>query len=106
MHPQDKAGHHRRGNMPVGVFVSSVEEGGPAAEAGIQQGDIIQKFDGTTVQTYDNLTNQLSYYQAGEQVEIVISRAEGGQYQEQTVTVTLGAKSDAQSSAQDSQNGQ
>ena len=66
----------------------------------------IQKFDGTTVQTYDNLTNQLSYYQAGEQVEIVISRAEGGQYQEQTVTVTLGAKSDAQSSAQDSQNGQ
>ena len=93
-------------NMPVGVFVSSVEEGGPAAEAGIQQGDIIQKFDGTTVQTYDNLTNQLSYYQAGEQVEIVISRAEGGQYQEQTVTVTLGAKSDAQSSAQDSQNGQ
>lgn len=93
-------------NMPVGVFVNSVEEGGPAAEAGIQQGDIIQKFDGTTVQTYDNLTNQLSYYQAGEQVEVVIARAEGGQYEEQTVTVTLGARSDAQSSDQDSQSGQ
>ena len=93
-------------NMPVGVFVRSVEENGPAAEAGIQEGDIIQKFDGTTVQTYDNLTNQLSYYRAGEQVEIVIARAEGGAYQEQTVTVTLGARSDAQSSTQSSQSGE
>ena len=93
-------------NMPVGVFVRSVEENGSAAEAGIQEGDIIQKFDGTTVQTYDNLTNQLSYYRAGEQVEIVIARAEGGAYQEQTVTVTLGARSDAQSSTQSSQSGE
>lgn len=93
-------------NMPVGVFVRSVDENGPAAEAGIQEGDIIQKFDGTTIQTYDNLTNQLSYYRAGEQVEVVVSRAEGGQYQEQTVTVTLGAKSDAQTSTQDSQSGE
>ena len=87
-------------NMPVGVFVRDVEEGGPADQAGIQTGDIIQKFDGTTVQTYENLTNQLAYYKAGEQVEVVVARAEGGQYKEQTVTVTLGAKSDAQSSSQ------
>ena len=90
-------------NMPVGVFVRDVEEGGPADQAGIQSGDIIQQFDGTTVQTYDNLTNQLSYYRAGEQVEVVVARAEGGQYQEQTLTVTLGARSDAQSSSQSGQ---
>ncbi len=87
-------------NMPVGVFVRDVEEDGPADQAGIQSGDIIQKFDGTTVQTYENLTNQLAYYKAGEKVEVVVARAEGGQYKEQTVTVTLGAKSDAQSSSQ------
>lgn len=84
-------------NIPVGVFVASVEEGGPADEAGIQKGDIIRKFDGTTVQTYDNLTDQLSYYKAGEKVEVVISRADSGEYKEQTVTITLGSKKDAQS---------
>ena len=89
--------------MPVGVFVRVVVVGGPADQAGIQSGDIIQQFDGTTVQTYDNLTNQLSYYRAGEQVEVVVARAEGGQYQEQTLTVTLGARSDAQSSTQSGQ---
>ena len=84
----------------------SVDENGPAAKAGIQEGDIIQKFDGTTVQTYDNLTNQLAYYRAGEKVEVVVARAEGGEYKEQTVTVTLGAKSDAQNSSQSSQSGE
>ena len=93
-------------NMPVGVFVRSVDENRPAAKAGIQEGDIIQKFDGTTVQTYDNLTNQLAYYRAGEKVEVVVARAEGGEYKEQTVTVTLGAKSDAQNSSQSSQSGE
>ena len=93
-------------NMPVGVFVRNVDENGPAAKAGIQEGDIIQKFDGTTVQTYDNLTNQLAYYRAGEKVEVVVARAEGGEYKEQTVTVTLGAKSDAQNSSQSSQSGE
>lgn len=93
-------------NMPVGVFVRSVDENGPVAKAGIQEGDIIQKFDGTTVQTYDNLTNQLAYYRAGEKVEVVVARAEGGEYKEQTVTVTLGAKSDAQNSSQSSQSGE
>ena len=93
-------------NMPVGVFVRSVDENGPAAKAGIQEGDIIQKFDGTTVQTYDNLKNQLAYYRAGEKVEVVVARAEGGEYKEQTVTVTLGAKSDAQNSSQSSQSGE
>ena len=53
-------------NMPLGVYVDSVEEDGPAAKAGIQAGDIILKIDGTTVESADNLQSQLAYYEAGE----------------------------------------
>ena len=87
-------------NMPLGVYVDSVEEDGPAAKAGIQAGDIILKIDGTTVESADNLQSQLAYYEAGEKIDFVIARADGGEYKEQTVTVELGSKKDAQNNTQ------
>lgn len=80
--------------IPLGAFVDSVEEGGPAQTAGIQKGDVIVKFDGMTVSSSSDLVGKLEYYQAGETVEVVISRAQNGEYQEQTVSVTLGKKSE------------
>ena len=32
------------------------------------------------METYDNLTGQLEYYEAGEEIEFEISRADGGEY--------------------------
>ena len=83
-------------NMPLGVYVDSVEEDGPADKAGIQAGDIILKIDGTSVESADNLQNQLAYYEAGEKIDFIISRADSGEYKEQTVTVELGSKKEAQ----------
>ena len=80
--------------IPLGAFVDSVEEGGPAQTAGIQKGDVIVKFDGMTVSGSSDLVGKLEYYQAGETVEVVISRAQNGEYQEQTVSVTFGKKSE------------
>lgn len=80
--------------IPLGAFVDSVEEGGPAQTAGIQKGDVIVKFDGMTVSRSSDLVGKLEYYQAGETVDVVISRAQNGEYQEQTVSVTLGKKSE------------
>ena len=53
--------------------------------------------DSTSAQTVSgssDLVGKLEYYQAGETVEVVISRAQNGEYQEQTVSVTLGKKSE------------
>lgn len=80
--------------IPLGAFVDSVEEGGPAQTAGIQKGDVIVKFDDMTVSGSSDLIGKLEYYQAGETVDVVISRAQNGEYQEQTVSVTLGKKSE------------
>lgn len=80
---------------PVGIYVDSVVENGPSANAGIQKGDIITKIDGTSVTSYEELTGRLEYYAAGETVDMVINRANGGEYEEQTVSVTLGNKSES-----------
>lgn len=80
--------------IPKGAFVDSVEEGGPAEKAGIQKGDVIVKFDGVTISGKDDLVSKLEYYEAGEEVEVVISRAENGAYKEQTVIVNLGKRSE------------
>ena len=79
-------------DMPVGVFVSEVSEGEAAANAGIQKGDIITGFDGQAVTGRDDLESKMVYYAAGETVDVTISRAEDGQYEEQTVQVTLGKR--------------
>ena len=74
-------------------------EDGPAEEAGIQAGDIIRKIDGTSISTNEGLIEQLQYYEAGEEIDFVVSRANGGEYKEETITVELGAKKDAPSTS-------
>ena len=43
------------------------------------------------------MIEQLQYYEAGEEIDFVVSRANGGEYKEETITVELGAKKDAPS---------
>lgn len=81
-------------NIPLGVYVSSVEEDGPAEKAGIQARDVITELDGRKITTMDDLKGSLEYYPKGETVDVKILRMADGDYEEQTVSVTLGAKSD------------
>ncbi len=78
--------------MPKGVYIVSVEEGATAERAGLKKGDIITKFDGTSVTGIQGLKETLTYYKAGEEIEITYSSVQDGQYQEKTVVVTLGEK--------------
>lgn len=79
-------------NMPTGVYVAQVKENSAAEQAGIQKGDIITAFDGKDVSSMEDLSSKLQYYKAGTTVDVTIQRASNGQYEEQTLSVTLGKK--------------
>ena len=81
-------------NMPTGAFVRNVENDSPAQEAGICKGDIIVKFDGQKVSDGDDLLDKLQYYKSGETIEAVIARATNGEYEENTIELTLGTRPD------------
>jgi len=90
--------------IPEGIYVSEVGENTPAEEAGLLKGDVIKKFDGTSVMSITELQEQLKYYKAGETVDMLIARADNGEYKETTITITLGEKANsdyAQSGSQD-----
>lgn len=79
-------------NMPEGVYVSEVTKGGGAEKAGMTRGCIITGINGTTVSSMDDLQEQLQYYAKGDEVELTIQVPQSnGEYQEQSVTVILGA---------------
>lgn len=79
-------------NMPTGVYVTQVKENSAAEQAGIQKGDIITAFDGKDVSSMEDLSSKLQYYKAGTTVDVTIQRSSNGQYEEQTLSVTLGKK--------------
>lgn len=81
-------------DMPEGAFVRGVEEKSPAEKGGICKGDIIVKFDGQSVTSGDDLLEKLQYYKSGEKIEAVVARATDGEYQESTVEITLGSRSE------------
>jgi serine protease Do len=87
-------------NMPEGVCLISVDEGGAADSAGLQKGDIITAFAGQSVSTYSEMKNVMQYYKAGDKVEITYERSDNGEYKEAKVTVTLESKSDAEAASE------
>ena len=97
--------------IPEGVYVSGTTDGGAAANAGIQKGDIITKQGNTTITSISQLKEELQYYKAGETVEITLQRnTDNKGYQEQTVKVTLDNASEqsnttSQSDSSQSQSG-
>lgn len=78
--------------MPEGVYVTQVKEGTAAETAGIQKGDIITEFDGKKVSSMEALRDNMQYYAAGTTVEVVIQKNQNGEWQEYTISVTLGKK--------------
>ena len=80
--------------IPKGIYITEVQEDSPAEEAGLKKGDVIIKFDGSSVASMSELKRMLAYYAAGEEVPVTVSRASDGEYEEQKIDLTLGALDD------------
>lgn len=89
-------------NLPEGIYVSSVTSGSPADKAGIKKGDVIVKYKGKDVTTMDGLQEKMALCKAGDKAEITVKRADNGEYKSVTCNVTLGKKSDAPESTENS----
>lgn len=68
-----------------GAEVKSVSKGSPAADAGIEAGDVVVAIDGQEVTDVEDLLQALATHAAGDEVEIEIERGS----QEQTLTAKL-----------------
>jgi serine protease Do len=72
-----------------GVLVQQAEAGGPAANAGIQAGDVLVAVDGTPVDRVGRLQQEIAAHRPGERVRIQLYRNGGPR----TVDVVLGESS-------------
>jgi putative serine protease PepD len=76
------------GGVPQGLFVQSVVPGGPAAQAGLRQGDVITKINGAPATSTVQLQELTLTKKPGETVELEVWR----NGQTTTATVTLGTQ--------------
>lgn len=82
-------------NIPVGVYVREVPEGGAAAKAGIQVGDVVTKLNGVGVATIESLQERATSYKAGSEVTLTVQRySEDGTYEELELKCKLMSSSD------------
>lgn len=79
----------------TGVLVSDVVEGSPAAQADIQNGDVIVEIDGTAISGVDQAVEQVRSHAVGDVVKVVVLR----HGKKQVVTATLGDRSKAEEAA-------
>lgn len=76
----------KQNNMPMGVYVADVEMMGAAQKAGVRSGDVITKFNGKAISSFDELEEQKNKFKPGDKVTVEVYRDK----ETKTFTVTLG----------------
>ncbi len=75
--------------IPDGIFVSQIEENGPAQKAGLRQGDVLCRIAGYSVTKTQDLEALMAYLFQGDTVFVEFYRAQEGAYELQTAELTL-----------------
>lgn len=60
--------------IPMGIQIAEVMQGGPADKAGLQAGDIIYKVDDMLIQSFDDLSNIIDNSKVGDQIRVLANR--------------------------------
>lgn len=63
-------------NIPVGVYVSEVYEGGAADQGGIKKGDVIIAVNGETIKNYEELNGIKNKFKAGDKITLTVTRGD------------------------------
>ena len=71
--------------VPAGLYITEVQSGSPAAEAGLVAGDILMRVDGELISTMDDLNDLIYAHQVGDELSLVVYRSAG----QASITVTL-----------------
>ena len=79
-------------NMPLGIYVYSIDKDSPAAASGLNVGDIIVGINGRSVTTMSELSNRISHIRCGETVTLNIKSLINGSYVDKELQVTLGKR--------------
>ena len=91
-------------NIPSGVYVATVTSGSPAEQGGLYANDIITKLNDREVSTMEGLQSILARKKAGDEVTLTVKRQnQNGDFDEKTLTVRLGKKTEAIKAQQEQQ---
>lgn len=60
--------------LEEGLYVKEVTDFSPASKGGVKQGDVIVKFEGTRIKTYDELSKLKAEKNVGDKVTITVNR--------------------------------
>ncbi|MBZ0228529.1 MAG: PDZ domain-containing protein, partial [Bauldia sp.] len=82
-------------DAPSGALVAGVTDNGPAAEAGIEPGDVILEFDGRKVAAMHELPRMVADEPIGKEVEVVVLR----KGKQERIKVILGRLDEAEVAA-------
>jgi putative serine protease PepD len=82
-----------------GAQVAQITANSPAAQAGLQQGDVIKSIDGKTVNGADSLSSIIDEHKPGDSVKLTLASGK-------TVTVKLGQRPNSAQTSADTQNQQ
>lgn len=75
--------------IPVGIYIRELDKTSALVEAGIKEGSVITKINGTSIKTWESMIEEMSYYKAGETVTVTVSVMGNGKYEEKNFEVTL-----------------